>query len=283
MEKCSSDEQGKELLLQSQAHIWNHLFNFINSMSLKCAIELDIPDIVNNHGRPMTLSELVAALPINPSKSHCVYRLMRILVHSGFFTKEKVSKNGEDEEEEQGGYLLTPPSRFLLKDEPFSVTPFLLAMLDPTLTKPWHFMLFYSSQRSAAESALMWRTRGSHLARGLLSARVARVHSLPARERPTQRVAARERVAASPLARGGACGRLPARAGAWLHVQPPPGRVWARGSSPVRVAARGTALDAWLRLISLADLQTAREGASGLRFRRGLVLELRIDERNNLV
>ncbi|GFY99019.1 hypothetical protein Acr_13g0004200 [Actinidia rufa] len=66
MEKCSSDEQGKELPLQSQAHIWNHLFNFINSMSLKCAIELDIPDIVNNHGRPMTLSELVAALPINP-------------------------------------------------------------------------------------------------------------------------------------------------------------------------------------------------------------------------
>ncbi|XP_057509166.1 probable O-methyltransferase 3 [Actinidia eriantha] len=144
MEKCSSDEQGRELLLQSQAHIWNHIFNFINSMSLKCAIELvlgsNIPDIVNNHGRPMTLSELVAALPINPSKSRCVYRLMRILVHSGFFTKEKVSKNGEDEEEEHGGYLLTPPSRLLLKDEPFSVAPFLLAMLDPTLTKPWHFV-----------------------------------------------------------------------------------------------------------------------------------------------
>ena len=140
MEKCSSDEQGRELLLQSEAHIWNHIFNFINSMSLKCAIELDIPDIVNNHGRPMTLPELVAALPVNPSKSCCVNRLMRILVHSGFFTKEKVSKNGEDEEEEQGGYLLTPPSRLLLKDEPFSVTPFLLAMLDPTLIKPWHFV-----------------------------------------------------------------------------------------------------------------------------------------------
>ncbi|KAG5551984.1 hypothetical protein RHGRI_010164 [Rhododendron griersonianum] len=36
------------------------------------------------------------------------------------------------------GYLLTPASRLLLKDEPLSVRPFLLAMLDPVLTKPWH-------------------------------------------------------------------------------------------------------------------------------------------------
>uniref|UniRef100_A0A2N9GED6 O-methyltransferase C-terminal domain-containing protein n=1 Tax=Fagus sylvatica TaxID=28930 RepID=A0A2N9GED6_FAGSY len=33
-------EHGSELLLDAQAHIWNHIFNFINSMSLKCAIEL---------------------------------------------------------------------------------------------------------------------------------------------------------------------------------------------------------------------------------------------------
>ncbi|XP_028085948.1 probable O-methyltransferase 3 [Camellia sinensis] len=60
---------------------------------------------------------------------------MRILVHSGFFIKEKLSKNAK---EEQDGYLLTPASRLLLKDEPLSVTPFLLAMLDPILTKLWH-------------------------------------------------------------------------------------------------------------------------------------------------
>ncbi|KAI8012300.1 Trans-resveratrol di-O-methyltransferase [Camellia lanceoleosa] len=83
----------------------------------------------------MPLSELVAALPVNHSKAQCVYRLMRILVHSGFFTEEKLSENAK---EEQDGYLLTPASRLLLKDEPLSVTPFLLAMLDPILTKPWH-------------------------------------------------------------------------------------------------------------------------------------------------
>ncbi|KAL4586371.1 hypothetical protein LXL04_011007 [Taraxacum kok-saghyz] len=125
-------------LLHSQAHIWNHIFNFINSMSLKCAIQLQIPDIINRHGAPMSLSELVEALSINKERAPFVYRLMRILVHSGFFMKQTISTNENEEKKE--GYLLSPASRFLLKDEPLSIRPFLLAMLDPILTDPWHHM-----------------------------------------------------------------------------------------------------------------------------------------------
>ncbi|KAF9661711.1 hypothetical protein SADUNF_Sadunf19G0097000 [Salix dunnii] len=120
-------------LLQAQAHVWNHILNFINSMSLKCAVELGIPDLIHNHGKPMTLSELVDVLPIHPSKAPFVYRLMRILVHSGFFAQQIVSGNTEGE-----GYVLTNASQFLVKDNPLSVAPFLLAMLDPILTQPWH-------------------------------------------------------------------------------------------------------------------------------------------------
>ncbi|XP_059664346.1 trans-resveratrol di-O-methyltransferase-like [Cornus florida] len=130
-------EVDKELF-HSQAHIWNHIFNFINSMSLKCAVQLGIPDIIHKHGQPMTLSELVAVLNINQAKSMGVYRLMRILVHSGFFVKQKLSQNDDEGEEE--GYLLTPVSRLLLNDEPLSVRPFLLGMLDPIMTKPWHYV-----------------------------------------------------------------------------------------------------------------------------------------------
>ncbi|KAI3465691.1 hypothetical protein Pfo_022354 [Paulownia fortunei] len=121
-------------LLDAQAHVWNHIFNFINSMSLKCAIQLRIPDIIHKHGKPMTLSQLVDALPINKAKSHGVYRLMRILIHSKFFVKVKIFE--EDEEDE--GYCLTSASRLLLRDEPSSVAPFALAMLDPILIDPWH-------------------------------------------------------------------------------------------------------------------------------------------------
>ncbi|KAI3522153.1 hypothetical protein L1887_11633 [Cichorium endivia] len=133
------DEQSTNLL-DSQAHIWNHIFSFINSMSLKCAIELNIPDIINSHGAPMLLSELVEALSINQERAHAVHRLMCILVHSGFFLKQCICTTGDDNEEEREGYLLAPVSRFLLKDEPVSMRPFLQAMLDPILMDPWQHM-----------------------------------------------------------------------------------------------------------------------------------------------
>ncbi|KAJ7964118.1 O-methyltransferase [Quillaja saponaria] len=132
----NGDLQATELL-QAQAHVWYQVFNFINSMSLKCAINLGIPDIINNHGKPMTLPQLIAALPIHDnSKSNCVYRLMRILIHSGFFSQQKISENDTEEE----GFVMTNSSKLLLKDHPLSVTPLLHFALDPILSKPWHCM-----------------------------------------------------------------------------------------------------------------------------------------------
>lgn len=137
-------------LLEAQAHVWNHIFNFINSMSLKCAVELGIPDVIYKHGKPMILSELVAALPISPPRAKNVYRLMRILVQSGFFAQEKLTEHGQEE-----GYVLTNASRLLLKDHPLSVNPFLQAMLNPILTKPWHFVStwFQNNDPSPFETA----------------------------------------------------------------------------------------------------------------------------------
>ncbi|KAG8641336.1 trans-resveratrol di-O-methyltransferase [Manihot esculenta] len=126
---------GDAELLEAQAHVWNHIFNFINSMSLKCAVQLGIPDVIQRHGKPISLSHLISALPVHPAKSRCIPRLMRILVHSGFFARAKISENDEEE-----GYVLTNASQLLLKDNPLSVTPFLMAMLDPILTGPWHYM-----------------------------------------------------------------------------------------------------------------------------------------------
>ncbi|KAM5578236.1 putative O-methyltransferase 3 [Rosa sericea] len=132
--KWASEEHSTQLL-QAQTHIWNHIFSFINSMTLKSAIELGIPDIIKKHGRPITLSELTSALPIHPTKIPSVYRLMRILVHSGFFAKKKLTELDEEE-----SYILTDASQLLLKDHPFSITPYLMAMLNPIFTKPWHYM-----------------------------------------------------------------------------------------------------------------------------------------------
>ncbi|CAI9787645.1 unnamed protein product [Fraxinus pennsylvanica] len=147
-------EQSIELL-QAQAHVWNNTFNYVNSMSLKCATQLGIPDIIHRHGKPMTLQELVDALHINKAKAQAVYRLMRILIHSGFFVEEKISEDGSNM-----GYWLTQDSRLLLKDDALSALPFLQILLDPLLIKPWHHMSewFKNNEDSSAFETAYGRT-----------------------------------------------------------------------------------------------------------------------------
>ncbi|KAL0399787.1 UNVERIFIED_CONTAM: putative O-methyltransferase 3 [Sesamum radiatum] len=136
MGSLSNGEQSSHEFLDAQSHVWNCIFKFINSMSLKCAIELGIPDTIHKHGKPMTLARLINALDISKAKSRFVYRLMRILVHSEFFVKVKIS----DDDEGDDGYWLTPASRLLLRDEPLSIRPFIQVVMDPILVKPWDCM-----------------------------------------------------------------------------------------------------------------------------------------------
>lgn len=121
-----------------QAHVWNQTLNHINSMSLKCAIELGILDIVHNHGRPMTLPNLVSALGIPQAKAGFLHRLMRILTHSGFFARQKVKRSSDNEDEEEAErYVLAPPSQLLLKDNPVSMYPMVTFQLHPFMTLPF--------------------------------------------------------------------------------------------------------------------------------------------------
>ncbi|KAG6524438.1 hypothetical protein ZIOFF_014347 [Zingiber officinale] len=73
-------------------------------MSLKCAAELGIADVIHPHGQPLPLSVLLTKLCILPSRTDSFRCLMRLLVHSGLFT----SSTARDEEEE--AYALTPIS-----------------------------------------------------------------------------------------------------------------------------------------------------------------------------
>ncbi|GLT70466.1 hypothetical protein SLA2020_425450 [Shorea laevis] len=123
-------------LFQVQSHLYKHIFSYIDSMSLNTAIQLGIPDVIHNHGQPLTLPQLVSKLHIHPNKTSCVHRLMRLLVQSGFFAKTKVHEN-ENEEEVYG---LTPSSRLVLKDNVTNLSPFVLAMLDPVIVSPWHVL-----------------------------------------------------------------------------------------------------------------------------------------------
>ncbi|EEF39801.1 probable O-methyltransferase 3 [Ricinus communis] len=133
----STDSQKATELLQAQLHVYNHIFNYINSMCLKCAVQLGIPDIIHKHGKPITLPELVSALHIHPTKINFMYRLMRMLVHSGFFS---ITKAANGQEEGQEVYVLTPSSKLLVKDNPNCLKPFVDSLLKPDFVTPGHVL-----------------------------------------------------------------------------------------------------------------------------------------------
>lgn len=142
-------EQGRSELFEAQAYIYKYVFHFMDSMSLKCAVQLGIPDAMHNIDRPVTLPELACAIQVPQEKTRHLHQLMRLLVHSGFFA---TSKFGDNQEE---GYVLTPPSRLLVKGNATSLSPFVLEMLDPVLVSPWHFLgnWFQGSRPTAFETA----------------------------------------------------------------------------------------------------------------------------------
>ncbi|OIV91715.1 hypothetical protein TanjilG_26568 [Lupinus angustifolius] len=127
---------GAEELFQAQSHLYNYTYNYIGSMCLKSAVHLGIPNIIHNHGKPITIPQLVSALKIQPTKSNHVYRIMRLLVHAGFFTTSKIVQD----DKEEVVYDLTPSSRLLIKDNITSLSPFVKAMFHPALVHSSEFL-----------------------------------------------------------------------------------------------------------------------------------------------
>ncbi|XP_074568743.1 trans-resveratrol di-O-methyltransferase-like [Curcuma longa] len=116
----------KAELMRGHDHLWNIIFSYVNSMSLKCAAELGIADEIYRHGQPLPLSVLLTKLSILPSRTDSFRRLMRLLVHCGLFAR---STAGDEKEET---YALTPISAsFLVTSKAENMSPFVLAMIDP--------------------------------------------------------------------------------------------------------------------------------------------------------
>lgn len=120
-------------LMQAQAELWNHIFAYTRSMSLRCAVELGIPDAVNGLGGSASVPELVTALSLPLPRAPYLRRLMRLLSHAGFFVFDAAAAS----------YGLTPLSRLLVSTPGTGagaggqgLSPFALAMLHPVIVSP---------------------------------------------------------------------------------------------------------------------------------------------------
>ncbi|KAL7081305.1 hypothetical protein ACP275_14G031300 [Erythranthe tilingii] len=69
---------------RARAQVWNYAFGYINPRVVKTAVELEIPDIVEKHGGPISLPELSSAVGV-PTES--LHRIMRFLIFNGIFKK----------------------------------------------------------------------------------------------------------------------------------------------------------------------------------------------------
>ncbi|KVF15162.1 acetylserotonin O-methyltransferase-like [Cynara cardunculus var. scolymus] len=108
--------------------IWKYVFGFTPMAVVKCAIELGIPDILENHEMPVTLAELASELRCSPSSLH---RIMRFLIQYKIFQEKAVSETSV-------GYAQTPLSRLLTKHGQRSMADFVLLESSPVMLAPWH-------------------------------------------------------------------------------------------------------------------------------------------------
>nr|AKO60154.1 S-adenosyl-L-methionine:O-methyltransferase [Papaver somniferum] len=143
MVKVDDRREDEEERLRGQAEIWDVMLAFVDSMALKCAVELGIPDIINSHGRAITLLEITNAIKTNSQLSsspdiNCLSRIMRLLVRKRVFSSQSHPEAGETDETML--YNLTPSSKWLLRDSEFSLVPMVLFEHNPRLMAPWHYL-----------------------------------------------------------------------------------------------------------------------------------------------
>ncbi|KAL8540048.1 hypothetical protein ACS0TY_001587 [Phlomoides rotata] len=114
------DEEAK-----AEVEIWNYVFGFTPMAVVKCAIELQIADVIESHGGTMSLTDLSSALACSAS---ALSHIMRYLIHRGFFKLQNQA------------YNQTPLSRLLMKDNvnSMSMAAFLALESSPVMLAPWH-------------------------------------------------------------------------------------------------------------------------------------------------
>ncbi|KAK3404649.1 hypothetical protein EUGRSUZ_K00957 [Eucalyptus grandis] len=129
-----------EATRRGQAHILNLLHAYADSMALKCAVELRVPDIIHSYGGgPVTLAQIASRIPSPSLGTAYLARIMRLLVRENIFSANRCQPDGGHESHEIL-YSLTPSSRWLLQgpESELSLAPLVLLETHPWLMSPWH-------------------------------------------------------------------------------------------------------------------------------------------------
>ncbi|KAJ3692287.1 hypothetical protein LUZ60_012637 [Juncus effusus] len=125
---------------KAHTHVLGEFRCIWRSFTLKCAIELNIPNILHANGEtPMSLQDIARSIPIPSQNIDKLRRIMRILTYRGIFSQP-----------EENMYALTPASRFLLSSGSSDISSYMRFCLNRDVNKS----LYYLSESLRSEEGM---------------------------------------------------------------------------------------------------------------------------------
>ncbi|GJV05734.1 desmethylxanthohumol 6'-O-methyltransferase-like protein [Tanacetum coccineum] len=121
-----------EALLRGQAQILQYMYGVLDGMAIRCCVELRIADIINNYGRPTTLSEIVTSIDYESINVDGLGRLMKFLALKRVFD--------EKPQREEMAYSMNHCSKWLLCDTEVTLAPMVMMRTNPIMVSPLHVL-----------------------------------------------------------------------------------------------------------------------------------------------
>ncbi|XP_028060140.1 xanthohumol 4-O-methyltransferase-like [Camellia sinensis] len=104
-----------EAMLRGQTKIWQCIYHFVDSIALKCALDLGVAYINQARGCPITLSQIANDVASSPWLDFAhLSRLMRFLVHKKLF--DATNPQSDSDSEEETLYNFNHCSKWLLRN-----------------------------------------------------------------------------------------------------------------------------------------------------------------------
>ncbi|VAH24747.1 unnamed protein product [Triticum turgidum subsp. durum] len=104
-------EVSPQELLGALAELQNQVLGYVKSMSLRCAVDLGIPDAIHRRNGAATLADIATDAKVHPCKVADLQRVMELLTTSGIFTATATPGDGDTVTVVYG---LTTACRFLV-------------------------------------------------------------------------------------------------------------------------------------------------------------------------
>ncbi|KAJ9563053.1 hypothetical protein OSB04_008213 [Centaurea solstitialis] len=105
-----------------------HIYASLDVVAIRCALELRIPDVINNHDGPVTLAQIAHGINSSSLNVDGLSRLMSFLVHRQIFDRVHQPQS------EEPLYTLNPCSKWLVQDpKTTNIAPYVMMVTNPSL------------------------------------------------------------------------------------------------------------------------------------------------------